>query len=48
MNQFIASFPGYGKAKTEALMAEVGIDETRRVGGLGERQKEALITALDA
>ncbi|MGI6591325.1 MAG: integration host factor, actinobacterial type [Eggerthellaceae bacterium] len=45
--QFIAAFPGYGKAKTEALMTELGIDESRRLAGLGSRQKEALIAALD-
>ncbi|MGI6033585.1 MAG: integration host factor, actinobacterial type [Coriobacteriales bacterium] len=47
VKQFIAAFPGYGKAKTEALMAEIGIDEKRRLAGLGNRQKEALIAALD-
>ena len=47
VKQFIASFPGYGKAKTEALMAEIGIDEKRRLAGLGERQRDALIAALD-
>lgn len=48
VKQFIAAFPGYGKAKTEALMAEIGIDESRRLSGLGSRQTEALIAALDA
>ena len=48
VKQFIAAFPGYGKAKTEGLMEEVGIDEKRRLAGLGDRQKEALIAALDA
>lgn len=48
VKQFVAAFPGWGKAKTEALIAEIGIDETRRLSGLGARQREALIEALDA
>lgn len=47
VKQFVAAFPGYGKAKTEALLAELGIDEARRLAGLGARQKESLIAALD-
>ena len=47
VKQFIAAFPGYGKARTEALMEEIGIDEKRRLAGLGDRQKDALIEALD-
>ena len=47
VNQFIESFPGYGKAKAEKLMAEIGIAEGRRLSGLGEKQVAALIEALD-
>ncbi|MDD6730577.1 integration host factor, actinobacterial type [Hugonella massiliensis] len=47
VKQFVSAFPGYGKAKTESLLAEVGIDETRRLAGLGDRQKTSLIEALD-
>lgn len=47
-SQFIAAFPGYGKAKTQALMEQIGIDEKRRLTGLGDRQREELIKALDA
>ena len=45
--QFIESFPGYGKAKAEKIMAEIGIAEGRRLAGLGEKQVAALIEALD-
>lgn len=45
--QFIQSFPGFGKAKAEKLMAEIGIAENRRLSGLGEKQVAALIEALD-
>lgn len=47
VSQFIESFPGYGKAKAEKLMAEIGIAEGRRLSGLGEKQVAALIEALD-
>ncbi len=47
VKQFIAAFPGYGKVTTEKLMAEIGIDDSRRLTGLGDRQKEALIEVLD-
>ncbi len=47
VKQFIAAFPGFGKVTTEKLMAEIGIDESRRLTGLGDRQKAALIEALD-
>ena len=42
----IKALPGYGKAKAEATMAELDIAEGRRIGGLGVRQKEALIQKL--
>lgn len=45
--QFIAAFPGFGAARTEALMDEIGIDEKCRLTGLGDCQKEALIATLD-
>jgi len=42
----IESLPGYGKAKAVKLLEELGISETRRVKGLGERQKAALLERL--
>ena len=47
VSQFIQSFPGWGKAKAEKLMAEIGIAEDRRLKGLGENQVAKLIEALD-
>lgn len=47
VSQFIESFPGYGKAKAEKLMTEIGIAEGRRLSGLGDKQAAALIEALD-
>ena len=42
----IESLPGYGKAKAAKIMDELGISSTRRVKGLGARQREQLIEAL--
>jgi len=35
--------PRIGKVRTRKIMNEIGIDETRRIQGLGSRQKQALI-----
>lgn len=43
----VKAVPGYGKAKADALLAEIGIAEGRRIGGVGAKQKEALIERLD-
>ena len=42
----IESLPGYGKAKAAKIMDELGISATRRVKGLGARQREQLIEQL--
>jgi hypothetical protein len=42
----IESLPGYGKAKAAKLLADLEISETRRVKGLGEKQKAALLKRL--
>ncbi|MDR2956741.1 MAG: integration host factor [Coriobacteriales bacterium] len=42
----IESLPGYGKAKAAKLLEELGISETRRAKGLGERQRAALLERL--
>ncbi|MGI6221525.1 MAG: integration host factor, actinobacterial type [Coriobacteriales bacterium] len=46
VKDMIASLPGYGKAKVTKVMEELGISETRRIKGLGTRQREALIEKL--
>jgi hypothetical protein len=38
----IESLPGYGKAKAAKLLTDLDISDTRRVKGLGEKQKAAL------
>ena len=42
----IESLPGYGKAKATTLMDELGISASRRVKGLGARQREQLLEVL--
>lgn len=42
----IESLPGVGKVKARRTMDEVGIAETRRVRGLGEQQRRALLEAF--
>lgn len=42
----LESLPGYGKAKAMKLMSELEISESRRVQGLGARQREHLMARL--
>ncbi|MBN2113798.1 MAG: integration host factor [Acidimicrobiia bacterium] len=42
----LVSLPGLGKVKAARLMERLGIAESRRLRGLGVKQKEALIAAL--
>ncbi len=46
VKSFISALPGYGKVKTEKLMEELGIPETRRIQGLGSKQMENLKKVL--
>lgn len=39
----LAAMPGTGKIKAKRLMESVGIAENRRIRGLGDKQKEALL-----
>ncbi len=42
----LESLPGVGKVKARRLMEEVGISDTRRVQGLGNKQVEKLFEKL--
>ena len=46
VSTLIETLPGYGKAKAEKLMKEFQIAESRRLRGLGDRQREALINRI--
>lgn len=39
----LASLPRVGKTTAQKIMDEIGIDQARRVQGLGKRQREALL-----
>lgn len=43
VESLIASMPGTGKIKAKRMMESLGIAENRRIRGLGDRQREALI-----
>jgi hypothetical protein len=43
VESLIAAMPGTGKIKAKRLMESLGIAENRRIRGLGDKQKEALI-----
>ena len=42
----LESLPGFGKAKAAKIMSELEISESRRVQGLGARQRESLMERL--
>ena len=46
VSTLIEPLPGYGKAKAEKIMKELQIAESRRLRGLGERQRSALLERL--
>lgn len=46
VSTLIETLPGYGKAKSEKIMGELQIAESRRLRGLGERQQSALLERL--
>ena len=47
VSALIESLPGYDKAKASKIMDELGISATRRVKGLGARQREQLLEVLN-
>ncbi len=46
VSTLLESLPGFGKAKAAKVMTELGISESRRVQGLGARQREMLLERL--
>jgi len=43
VSELLESLPGVGKVKARAIMADVGIADSRRVRGLGAHQLAALV-----
>lgn len=46
VSTLLESLPGYGKAKAAKIMDELGISPTRRIQGLGSRQRTELMEKL--
>jgi DNA uptake protein ComE-like DNA-binding protein len=46
VSTLLESLPGFGKAKAAKIMDELEISESRRVQGLGARQREQLMQRL--
>jgi hypothetical protein len=42
----LESLPGVGKVKARRAMTEIGIADTRRLRGLGDQQRKALLAAF--
>lgn len=42
----LESLPGVGKVKARKIMEDIGIADNRRVQGLGQQQKTALLDQL--
>ena len=42
----LESLPGVGKVKARRTMEEIGIAETRRLRGLGDKQRSELLATL--
>jgi len=47
VTQLLKAVPGLGAVKVAALLEQAGIDPDRRAAGLGDRQRSALIDALN-
>jgi hypothetical protein len=43
----LESLPGVGKVNARRLMTELGISDTRRLGGVGAQQRERLLKAAE-
>ena len=43
VSALLESMPGFGKAKTAKIMEELGISPSRRIQGLGRRQRDELL-----
>ncbi len=46
VNYLLESLPQIGKVTAQKIMEEIGITESRRVQGLGTRQKEELLKKI--
>ena len=47
VREAVMAMPGYGRARADALMGEIGIKPGRRMAGLGSRQRARLAAVID-
>jgi hypothetical protein len=47
VSALVQALPGYGASKAAAALAEAQIVDGRRLGGLGVKQRDALVNALN-
>ena len=47
VTELLEATPGIGKVRSAAIMEQIGIAATRRVRGLGQHQRRALVDYLD-
>jgi hypothetical protein len=47
VSALLAALPGYGRVRAVALLGELGIASSRRVRGLGSRQRAALLARIE-
>ena len=47
VTDLLEATPGIGKVRSAAIMEQIGIARTRRVRGLGQHQRRALVDYLD-
>ena len=48
VRQVLRAIPRVGAVTADKMLAEIGIDPKRRIGGLGDRQRAALVERLTA
>lgn len=48
VTEFLTAIPAIGESKRDRILADLGISPVKRLGGLGSRQRTALIGFLDA
>ncbi len=44
----LQALPGFGRSKSRQLMGEIGISESRKLKGLGARQRRELLALIGA
>jgi len=48
VSAFLESLPGVGRVRSRRIMKRIGISSSRRVQGLGERQRRLILEELES